>query len=415
MIRLTILFFTLFSFVNPFCSVFAEDIQEQTHSDMNELRSLRREVEELRILVDKLTEKQAENKSEIVENKTEIAAAKPKPHSDLDVPSLSIRGFGHLQYDYTNESVPGLPDKDSNHFADGDIGLLFSSQISKKLSFFSETLFKFTSEGDTNVNVERVMLNYEFADWLNVSIGRDHTPIGYWNQHYHHATWTHTTTDRPLIFQFEGNEGILPLHYVGIGFSGNVGFDFGNIDYSLMVGNGRGKDTKSIQIINDLNDDKQISFQFTVEPSALDGFGFGANILYDVIPNNFDVAGRENEIDEIIAGAHLYYTADPFEIIAEYQYIWHDDFRSIKSHHGGYLQLAYSFDKLTPYYRFDILDIESGDAYYAGLKSVMNTIQHTVGIRYDWFPFAALKFEYRRSDTNLVDSNEVSTQVSFMY
>ena len=49
------------------------------------------------------------------------------------------------------------------------------------------------------------------------------------------------------------------------------------------------------------------------------------------------------------------------------------------------------------------------------MNSVMNNIQHTVGVRYDWFPFAAIKFEYRRSDTNFVDTNEVSTQVSFMY
>ncbi len=415
MIRSTILFFALFSFFNPFSLVFADNVKVQAHSDIEELRALRKEIEELRILVDKLTEKQAENKTEIVENKIEIAAAKPKPHSDFDIPNLNIRGFGHLQYDYTNESMRGHPDTNTNHFTDGDIGFLFTSQISKKLSFFNETLFKFTSDGDTNVNVERVMVNYEFADWLNISFGRDHTPIGYWNQHYHHSTWTHTTTDRPLIFQFEGNNGILPLHYVGIGLSGNVGFDFGNINYSLMVGNGRGKDTKSIQIIKDLNDEKQVSFQFTVEPSALDGFGFGANILYDVIPNNFDIVGRENEIDEVIAGGHLYYTADPYEIIAEYQYIWHDDLRSTKSHHGGYLQLAYSFDKIKPYYRFDILDIESGDAYYAGLNHVEDRIQHTVGIRYDWFPFTALKLEYRRSDSDSVDSNEISSQISFMY
>ncbi|MCK5830803.1 MAG: porin [Methylococcales bacterium] len=419
MIRFTLLYI---AFCMPSFLVLADDTNVQISGEMEELRTLRKEVEELRGLVDKLTEKQGVNKEEIVgnkskivENKAEISAAKPKPHSDFDVPSLNIRGFGHLQYDYVNESPRNQPDRDTNHFTDGDIGFLFTSQISKKLTFFNETLFKFTSDGDTNVNVERVMLNYEFADWLNISIGRDHTPLGYWNQNYHHATWTHTTTDRPLIFQFEGNDGVLPMHYVGIGLSGNVGLDFGNVEYSFTIGNGRGEDTESIQIINDRNDDKQVSFQFTVEPEVLDGFGFGANVLYDVIPNNPNIIGRENEIDEVIAGGHMYYTGDPYEIIAEYQYIWHDDLRSTKSHHGGYLQLGYKFGEFKPYYRFDILDIASNDAYFAGLRGAENSIEHTVGVRYELFPFAALKLEYRRLDADYMDSNEISSQISFMY
>jgi len=418
MIRFTVLFFAFLSFLTPFHQVFAEtdrNNQPPNYDYNEELRVLRKEIKELRVLVDKLTKNQVENKTEIKENKTEIIASKPKPHSDFDVPSLSLRGFGDFEYNYVNRSAKGLSDYDTNHFADGDVGFLIFSQVAKKLSFFAETLFEFETTGETDFDVERVSLKYEYADWLNISIGRDHTPLGYWNQQYHHSTWTHTTTDRPLIFQFEGNDGILPMHYVGIGLSGDIGFDFGNVDYSLMIANGRGKDTKSIQIINDLNDDKQISFQFTVEPNALEGFGIGANVLYDVIPSNFDVFGRENEIDEVITGAHVYYTAAPYEIIAEYQYIWHDDLRSTKSHHGGYLQLAYSFDKFKPYYRFDILDIDSNDTFFAGLQNAQNSIQHTVGLRYDWFPFAALKLEYRRADMNSVDSNEISSQISFMY
>jgi hypothetical protein len=422
MIRFILIYITLFSLLTSSHSVYADDTKVQRSSAMKELRALQKEVEELRELVDKLTEKQIENKTrivgnktEIVENKTEISAAKPKPHSDLDIPSLSLRGFGDFEYNYANQSASGVSDYNSNHFADGDVGLMIYSQISKKLSFFAETLFEFETSGETNFDVERVALKYEFADWLNISIGRDHTPLGYWNQKYHHAAWTHTTAERPLIFTFEGNGGILPMHYVGIGLTGNVGTDLGNIEYSFMVGNGRGVDTESIQIINDRNDDKQISFQFTFEPQALDGFGFGANILYDVIPDNPGALGRENEIDEVIAGGHMYYTADPYEIIAEYQHIWHDNFISTQSHHGGYLQLGYKIDKFKPYYRFDFLDIASNDAYFAGLKGAESSIQHTVGLRYELFPFAALKLEYRRLDTDFVDSNEISSQISFMY
>ncbi len=418
MTRFTVLFFAFLTVLTPFHQVFAEtdgNNQAPNYDYIEELRVLRKEIKELRVLVDKLTNKQVENKTEIVENKAEIIASKPKPHSDFDMPSLSIQGFGHVQYDYANDTIRDQPNEDTNHFTNGDLGLLFSSQISKKLSFFNETLFNLNSDGDTGIEVERLLLNYEYADWLNVSVGKGHTPLGYWNQHHYHATWTHTTTDRPLLFQFEEHNGVLPLHYVGIGISGNVGLDFGNVEYSMTLANGRGIDSESIQVINDLNDDKQISFQFTIEPNAIEGFGIGANILYDVIPNNIDVLGRENEIDEVIGGAHLYYTTDPYELIAEYQYIWHDNLISTKSHQGGYLQLAYSFDKIKPYYRFDIMDVDFGDSFYAGLHHFEDTIRHTVGVRYDWFPFAALKLEYRRTDAYSVDSNEISSQISFMY
>ncbi len=422
MSRFIILLFAFLSLLNPFYLAFADDAAVKAHDNAEELRILRKEVAELRAIVEKLTQGHVENKTEIVENKsgivenkTELAEIKPKPHSDFDVPSLSLRGFGDFQYDYVDESFIDSADEDTNHFTNGDVGFMIYSQISQKLSFFSETLFEFKSGGETDFDVERVLLKYEYADWLNISIGRDHTPLGYWNQHYHHASWSHTTVDRPLIFRFEGDDGILPIHYVGLGVSGNLAFDFANINYSLMIGNGRGKVTSSVQIVEDLNDDKQVAFKFTVEPNALKGFGFGANILYDVIPNNADLVGRENEIDELIAGAHFYYTQDPYELIAEYQYIHHDDLRSTKSHHGGYLQLAYIIDKFKPYYRLDVLDITSDDPYFHGLRDVEDSIQHTFGVRYEWFPFAALKLEYRRMDSDSVDSNAIASQVSFMY
>ena len=171
----------------------------------------------------------------------------------------------------------------------------------------------------------------------------------------------------------------------------------------------------SVQVIDDLNNDKQVGFKFTLQPYALDGFGAGTTFLYDVIPNNPDIVGRENEIDEIIAGAHLFYTLEPYELIAEYKYIRHDDSRAIRSHHGGYLQLAYSIDKFKPYYRLDFLSIDSSDLFFAGIPGAEDSIQHTIGLRYEWFPFAAIKLEYRRLDSNTVDSNAVTSQISFIY
>jgi hypothetical protein len=224
-----------------------------------------------------------------------------------------------------------------------------------------------------------------------------------------------TSTDRPVIYRVEASDGILPMHYVGLGLFGDVVFDFGDIEYSVAIGNGRGRNTRTVQMIEDKNSEKQIATKFTIQPSALEGFGVGASFLYDVIPDHPGVPGREKEIDEIIAGGHVYYTHEPYELIAEYKHIRHDDSRSVKSHHGGYIQLAYSINKFKPYYRIGFLEIDSNDIYFAGLKGVEDSIHHTVGLRYDWFPFAAIKLEYRRMDSKNEDSNSFTSQVSFIY
>ena len=163
------------------------------------------------------------------------------------------------------------------------------------------------------------------------------------------------------------------------------------------------------------NDEKQLSVMFTFEPAARPGAGIGASILYDVIPSRRGTPGRDNEIDEIIGGMHAYYVRQPFEAIVETQYIHHRDGRANRSydHHGGYAQFAYRLGKAKPYYRFDWLGMDTADPYYVMLDIAQDTVQHTVGIRYDWKSFAAIKAEYRRRNAEVEDSDAVTVQFSF--
>jgi hypothetical protein len=321
--------------------------------------------------------------------------SRPKTRTDYDLPSLKIH-------------------TDNNNFTLGGVDLVITSKIAKKLSFLNETVFEFGADGANILDIERVLLKYEAYDWLNITMGRGHTALGYWNQRFHHGTWLQTTTDRPLIYAFEDDGGILPIHYVGLEGSGYVLLPFGQFHYYTNVANGRGKITDEVQLVEDANNEKMFSFMFSLEPTILEGFGFGANILFDVIPQNPSVAGRQNQIDETIAGAHLYYTDNRLEMIAEVQFIKHNETRDYY-HNGGYAQLAYRFGKLKPYYRYDFLNIAGGDPYFAGLAGVEDSDQHTAGIKYEWFPYAAIKVEYRYLDSETVNSNALTAQVSFAF
>ena len=66
---------------------------------------------------------------------------------------------------------------------------------------------------------------------------------------------------------------------------------------------------------------------------------------------------------------------------------------------GGYVQLGYnllsqrtSTYALTPYYRFERIDIESADAVFQGVPNLEGS---TLGVRYDLSMYAAVKGEFR--------------------
>ncbi len=331
------------------------------------------------------------------------------------VPQLALRGFGHMQYDYSKSDFSDDTAGDTNHFTTGAIDLFITSKISDKISFLTETGFELEEGGASVLDVERVLLKYEANDKLNVSIGRGHTALGYWNQIFHHGRWLQTTTDRPIIYHFEDDAGILPIHYVGLEFSGTFDMPGGALSYVSNLANGRGQIEDDITLVEDHNDSKMAGLMLTYKPVAVEGLGFGVNYIHDIIPARADTANRGDEIDENISGAHIFYLKDPFEIIMETQLINHFNHATILRDEtvGGYGQLAYRMGKYKPYLRFDWLNISDRDPFFEGL--IEDETSHTLGLRYDLTTFSALKFEYRHVDKDNSQSNEATIQSSFAF
>lgn len=340
------------------------------------------------------------------------------PGGGLQLPSLTIGGFSDVEYQVESVRPDAASNTTRNFFRLGDLDLFLSSQLSEKVSFLSEVLIEFEDQGGNIVDVERLLLKYEYADWLNGSAGRGHTPIGYWNTHYHHGSWLQTTVERPLLFEFEDEGGILPLHFVGLELSGRSSdTDFGLVDYAALVSNGRGRTTEAIQLGTDLNDSKMWTFRLGYRPGFLEGLEIGASVLGDEIPPNSDAMGRGGRIDELIAGGYLTYLLDPWELLVEGQMIRHRDRGLDETFYssGGYAQLAYRYKKLQPYYRFDLLRIDPDDPFFRDLSIAQDTDQHTFGVRWDWASFAALKLEYRRRRSATFDSDLGVGQLSFAF
>jgi hypothetical protein len=342
------------------------------------------------------------------------------------LPTLSLRGFGHLQGDWERSASRSGPDEDTTtHFTDGGVDLFITSQINDRTSFLNETVFEFGDEGENILDVERVMLKIDIRDYLNVAVGRGHTALGYWNQRFHHGTWLQTTTDRPILYRFEDDGGILPVHFVGLDLSGVLDLRIGTFSYTANFANGRGDIPDFVQLIEDENDSKMMSFMWSYEPT--EGTGIGFAVLRDQIPGDSTLGPeRAHAIDELIYGPHLWFVEDPIELIAETLFVKHDDHTSDEDfmHYGGYVQLGYRFRDVIPYYRFDFLNMKSGDPFYyeysggvqvGPLDGVEDTLQHTVGLRYDYTTYLAFKVEFRSAMARSQRDNGGTIQASFAF
>jgi len=102
---------------------------------------------------------------------------------------------------------------------------------------------------------------------------------------------------------------------------------------------------------------------------------------------------------ELITSAHLVWTKEQPEFIAEFANVHHAD--TVTGHvwnsHGTYAQIAYrlpgALKKWKPYYRFEYIHVPATDPVLA----FPNLAEHTVGTRFDIVDFAALKVEYRHA------------------
>jgi hypothetical protein len=291
------------------------------------------------------------------------------------------------------------------------LDLFLVSQLSDRFSFLGELVFEFDSNRDTKTDVERLLIKYEHADWLSVSVGRGHTAIGYWNRTYHHGAFLWTTVGRPLIFEFEDEGGILPLHFVGIEASGIIETQKGLIGYTTTLSNGRGRTPDEIQLTDDLNDSKMVGLELVWRPSGVPDLAVGANFVYDDIPSD---PGVREKLDEFIAGGYVTYTGRPLEVLIEGQYVRHEGGPSYNNY-GGYAQISYKIDDWSPYYRFDLLEIDEDDPFYASLPEAIDTLRHTVGVRFDWTSFLALKLEYQHVNSTGRDANIAAAQATLRF
>jgi len=335
------------------------------------------------------------------EHEPEPAEHAENERMDVSKTLLRIRGFGDVNFHGDNYHPPNGPG-DKTAFTLGQLNLFVTSDISDKFKFLGEIVFEAGpdniygvtrgTENSFGVDVERYLLTYSQNEYFNLSAGRYHTAIGYYNTAFHHSTWLQTTTGRPLLFEFEDKGGILPIHNVGVEAYGSIPSGSLGLHYVAEVGNGRESRAplteEPVQNIVDDSNGKAVNFELFARPIKIPGLQVGFSAYRDkLVPNTAPFV-----VGETILAAHAVYSTSNFEWLNEALVVRHTP----QGGHtyqtpGWYSQISRRFGQYRPYFRYQYINASPNEPIFPDIALRAGP---SAGIRYDASESVALKLQY---------------------
>lgn len=344
------------------------------------------------------------------------AAPKPAPKPQQDqhgmpvgeqqspFPTMQIRGFGDVDFGTTNQ--PGV----NSGFTLGQFVLHISSPLTSKVNYFGELSFTAQPSSPFTLEVERMLLRYDYNDIFKISFGKYHTPINYWNTAFHHGLWLQTTIARPEMIKFGGP--FQPVHFIGALAEGAVPTGPLGLNYQVGLGNGRSSNIARAGDGGDINNNRAWVVNIFSRPRGWSGFQIGGSAYGDEITVPGATGGSPPLVPrtrELISSAHIVWTRETPELLAEFANVRHlvPQTGQAFNSQAYYVQVAYrlpTFEKKwKPYYRFEHTRVPPGEPIFqTPLPSlsgflVPDLVQSTAGVRFDFSDFAAFKGEYRNS------------------
>jgi hypothetical protein len=319
--------------------------------------------------------------------------------------AISLRGFGDIGWAPT--TTTDAPARSS--FALGQLDFFPAGRLTDEVSFLAEVVIEADDNNEPKVELERLLMRYAPLDSFAVSVGRYHTAIGYYNTAYHHSSLMQTTIGRPLLFDFEDEGGMLPVHDVGISISGSVARLGARWDYTTEIGNGRHSDPfggEPVQGALDDNAAKAVGFALSARPARMKAASLGVSLRTDKLTP----AGAD-PVRELLFGAHAVYQTSTVEVLAEGVVLRHSrEGAETLSSNGGYVQASYRSGQLTPYARYEFVDSDDRDPYFANAASQHGPL---VGLRWDVADMAAVKAEFTRRRFDGGSTNTFQVNLSF--
>jgi hypothetical protein len=405
-----------FLWPGPACAQSAgnEDLKEMVQRLADQVRQLQSKVNELEAkqsaigAVEPMAEKPAAA--------TQAAApAEPQesmkaPGHTMDIPGgpqMRIQGFTHTGFTSTDQKGA------ASGFFLGSFDMFVTSRLSEKFSMLAELTFEAGEDNNFGVDLERMLLVYKANDYFQLSFGRSHADIGYYNTAYHHGNWFETAAARPVLFVFEDQGGVLPVHNVGLALRGAIPSGRLGLHYDAEIGNGRPArhpQNSNVQNLFDENNGKSFNFSVSMRPEWARGLQAGLSVYHDhLIPD------LQPRIQETIPAAYIVYITPKFEFLNEGVLIRHsfDHTHRVLNMPGFYTQIGRQWGPVRPYFRYQYLNTSPLDPVIGDVGRMHGP---SAGIRYDWSEFAALKLQYDHNfRRGLSADNHVTALVAFTF
>jgi hypothetical protein len=323
-------------------------------------------------------------------------------------PRLQIQGFADVNYRASNGRGT------TNAFSLGQLDLFITSQLSEKFSVVSELILEAKRDNSFEFEIHRLLLRYAMNDYLNLSAGRYHSGIGYYNTAFHHGSYFATAANRPFLFAFEGQGGVLPLHNVGVSATGQIPSGSLGLRYIAEVGNGRSARSASdrtVQTAFDENNGKSYNLGLSARPDWLPGLQTGFSFYHDRLTPT-----AAPNVDQRIMAAHVVYQSPRYEWLNEAVFIRHkpEGAGGVASYTPGfYTQFARRFGKAQPYFRYQYVNASGRDFL---LRDIGRRNGPSFGLRYDLTNYAAFKSQYDRTQRRgLSTLDELILQLAFTF
>ncbi|HKP72316.1 MAG TPA: hypothetical protein VJT82_05225, partial [Pyrinomonadaceae bacterium] len=323
-------------------------------------------------------------------------------------PRLQIQGFADVNFRASNARGA------TNAFSLGQLDLFITSQLSDKFSVVSELILEAKRDNSFEFEIRRLLLRYAMNDYLNLSAGRYHSGIGYYNTAFHHGSYFATAANRPFLFAFESQGGVLPLHNVGVSATGRIPSGKLGLRYVAEVGNGRSARSavdRTVQTAFDENNGKSYNLGLISRPDWLPGLQTGFSFYHDrltptVAPN----------VDQRIMAAHVVYQSPRYEWLNEAVFVRHkpEDAGGVVTYTPGfYTQFARRFGKAQPYFRYQYLNAPARDLIF---HNIGRRNGPSAGLRYDLTDYAAFKAQYDHTGRRGLSSlDELILQLAFTF
>ena len=412
------------------CMCAASAQSADSHDSPETVKALLQEVRELKARVAVLEAKEQQREQSVQDRSLPPApvippeaVVEPQPgpvEQELGIfPGIRMAGFGAVSYKAADARPPeagelGFRNGAGSSFAVGDFDLFLTSHLNSKAMVLSEIVFSETADQEFEVDVERLLLKYDFKDYLKFSFGRYHTATSYYNSVFHHGQWLQTAVDRPLIVEFADHGGLLPSQAAGVSVTGEIPSGELRLNYIFEYGSSNTHRPNILDpAINEIqeNNGQATTAGLFVKPEWLHGLEAGGSFYHDRI--NPD--GGPLHIGQTIGAAHIVYVTPRFEFLNEAFLIRHQVQETGQDFHtpAFYTLISEKFaGKWRPYFRYQYVN-SSGSPVYPDIGLRYGP---TVGLRYDYNDYIAFKTQYDHTVRRMLPSiNDLQMQLAFRF